>query len=214
MERTRSSLKWNLSSMIEHLRHLSAIALSCKLRLLLGRVPGPIVFFSAARQLFWFTSLEKLSAEFVPVDSGARVRRASSKIYHSHRRCWPGLFLNYSLWVFGIRVSINSSPPSCRRRSFLLANDPQIRPERTLARPRSTQTTFTTRRDLLGNLFYTISVSVERPTCRWHLNTAAIRPRIKSYAPPRSRRLIVFESKYTFLASRIHFIVRRIIAER
>ena len=177
------------------------MALSCKLRLLLGPVPGPIAFFSVAQQLFWFTSHEKLSAELVPVDSGARVRRAGSKIYHSHRRCWPGLFLNYSLWVFGIRVSINSSPPSCRRRSFLLANDPQIRPERTLARPRSTQTTFTSRRDLLGNLFYTISVSVERPTCRWHLNTAAIRPWIKSYAPPHSRRLIVFESKYTFLES-------------
>lgn len=141
MVQTRYSLKWNLSSFtIEHLRRSSGMALSCKLWLLLGRVPGPIAFFCVARQLFWFTSLEKLSAELVPVDSGARVRRASSKIYHSHRRCWSGLFLNYSLWVFGIRVSINSSPPSCRRRSFLLANDPQIRPERTLARPRSTQT--------------------------------------------------------------------------
>lgn len=80
------------------------------------------------------------------------------------------LFTDYSLWVFGIRISINSSLPSCRRRSFLLANDPQIRLEwtpATLAKPNPNSS-----RDLLGNLFYTIPVSAVQPTSRRHLNTA------------------------------------------
>lgn len=119
--------------------------------------------FHCQSKSFRFTPVEKLSSQ-----SYGTLTREPAPPY-KYITPVRALFLNYSPRVFAIRLSINSSLPSppCRRRSFLLPNDPQIRPERTQAPPPLTGLG----RDLSVNLFYTISVSVQpRPSRFEHPN--------------------------------------------
>lgn len=110
------------------------------------------------------------------------------------------LFLNYSPWVFGIRLSINSSLPSppCRRRSFLLPNDPQIRPgTNTSSHP--SPSPYRPRSRFIGeSVLHDFSFRPTSPS-RFEDPGPQSYPEIKSYASPwRAKRLIAFESKRNF----------------